>query len=77
MMRFHEIIQPYPTPDAFPFAVVASIHPSIWSQMRKFIKASPDDYHLLDKIEPQSDNWVVHIGCASEAARNQFDAAWG
>lgn len=74
-MRFHEIVQPYPIPDNYPYTVVASIHPSIWSQMHKFIMAS-DDFHLLDKIEPEPDNWVVHIACASDAARNQFETEW-
>jgi len=32
---------------------------------------------VADKIEPASDNWIIHVGCASEAARSRFDSAWG
>lgn len=75
-MRFHEVVQPYPTPENYPYAVVASIHSSLWSQMRKFIEACPDDYHLFDKIEPEP-SFIIHVGCASEATRKRFEAEWG
>lgn len=76
-MRFHEIAASYSTPDAHPYGVVISIHPSLWSQLGRYVDAFPRDFHLIDKIEPEPDNWVVHIGCASEAARDRFNAEWG
>ncbi len=76
-MRFHEIAASYSIPDAHPYGVVISIHPTLWSQLQRFVEASPDDFCLADKIEPTPDNWIVHVQCASEAARNRFDAAWG
>ena len=75
-MHFHEIIQPHPTSDNYHYAVVASVHPSLWSQMHKFLMAS-SNFHLLDKIEPQPDTWVVHVACTLKAARSQFETAWG
>ncbi len=75
-MRFHEIADIHPISDEHP-GVVISVHPSLWSQLRRFIEASPNDYCVADKIEPASDNWIIHVGCASEAARSRFDSAWG
>lgn len=76
-MRFHEIADLRPISDEHPYGVVISIHPTLWSQLRRFVEASPGDFCLADKIEPTPDNWIVHVGCASEAARNRFDATWG
>ena len=75
-MRFHEIDASHSIPDAHPYSTVIGIHPTLWSQLRRFIEASPNDYCVAEKIEPASDNWIVHVGCASYAARNRFDAEW-
>ncbi len=75
-MRFHEIANHHPISDEHPYGVVISIHPTLWSRLRRYIEASPDDLCLLDKTQPEPDNLVAHVGCSTEAARNRFDAEW-
>jgi len=49
-MRFHEITAIYLAPDTHPYGVVISIHPTLWSQLRRFIEGSPEDFCIIDKI---------------------------
>jgi len=60
-MKFHEIADRHPISAQHPYSVVISIHPSLWSQLRRFVKVSPDDFCLADKIEPTPDNWIAHV----------------
>lgn len=76
-MRLHEIASSHSIPDAHPYTVVISIHPTLWTRLQRYIEASPDDFYILDKIQPEPDNLVAHVGCSSEAARSRFKAACG
>jgi hypothetical protein len=75
-IRFQEIDASNLIPDAHPYTVVISIHPTLWSQLHRYIEASPDGFCILDKIQPEADNLVANVGCSNEAARRRFDAAW-
>lgn len=76
-MRLHEITHSQKIPDAHPYTVVISIHPTLWSRLRRYIEASPESFYLIDRVQPEPDNLVAHVGCATETARSQFEAAWG
>ena len=76
-MKYREITHLFRIPDDHPYVVVAGIHPSLWTQLCKFVERSPDQFCLLAKLEPQPDEWTVYIGCSSTDARSQFDVAWG
>ena len=76
-MRFHEIAASYSIPDAYPYGVVLSIHPTLWSQLRRYVEASPEEFCILGRIQPEPDNVVTHVGCSTKASQSKFETAWG
>lgn len=77
MMRFCEITTLCRIPDEYPYVTVLGIHPKLWPELRKFARQFPEKFQLLARVKPKVDDWTVYVGCASEDARHQFDAAWG
>ena len=76
-MRYREIVRLYTIPDCYPYVVMLALHPSLWGRLERWVDARCGEFRMLHKNDTKRDSWMIHVGCATEAARNQFDDAWG
>lgn len=71
-MRYNDIKSPFRAPPSHPYRTVARIDPADHRRVERFVEGRPE-LRLLGAENGQRDEWAVHVGCASERVRADFD----
>jgi hypothetical protein len=74
-MRYHEVQRRPAAPDTHPFVADMTMTPAAFDDFERATEHQRD-VRLLCRID-RPDSRVVHVACASEAARRRLLAAWG
>jgi hypothetical protein len=71
-MRYNDIKLPFRPPHSHHHTTTARIDPADHRRIEQFIDNDPA-LRLLGTENSQPDEWTVHVGCASERVRSNFD----
>lgn len=71
-MRHNDIKSPYRAPHSHRHTTTVQIDPADHRCIEQFID-NDSALKLLGTENRQSDEWTVHVGCASERVRSNFD----
>ena len=71
-MRYSDLQQAFRAPASHPHRTTAQIDPADHRRAVRFIESRPE-LCLLGTEDNQPDQWTVHVGCASDRVRDEFD----
>jgi hypothetical protein len=74
-MRYCEIAARPAAPDTHPYVADICLYPAEFSTFERLME-SRREVRLLARVD-RPDVWVVHVACASAAARRRLLASWG
>ena len=71
-MRYNDLKSPFRAPTSHPYEASARIDPADLRSVEQFVANDPA-LKLLGTEDRQPDEWTVHVGCASERVKSNFE----
>jgi predicted metalloprotease len=70
-MRYAEI-RPFRVLESHPHVSIVQIDPADHRRLTRLVDDRPE-LRVLGTCDKHADQWTVHVGCASQRVRDQFD----